>query len=45
MKAETRRRLANWSIVVVLALATAGALALGVFREQMGDVLFNATLV
>jgi hypothetical protein len=39
------RRLLNLAIVVVLALFCGGVLALGIFKEQLGEALFNATLV
>jgi hypothetical protein len=43
---ETRRRLRNWSLVGLLTAIVGGTLYLGVVvHEQLGDVLFNATLV
>lgn len=39
------RTLANWGIVALLTLLAAGSIAAGVMHGQLGEVLFNATLV
>ena len=35
----------NWAVVVLLTLFFGGVLALGILHEQIGEVLFNGTLV
>ncbi len=42
---SSRRKLLNLAIVAVLALLFGGILAMGIFKEQLGEALFNATLV
>ncbi len=45
MMRSRSRKLLNLAIVAALALIFGGVLALGIFKEQLGEALFNATLV
>jgi hypothetical protein len=40
-----RRVVANWVVVVVLTLLASGAVVMGIVQGQVGQNLFNATLV
>ncbi len=37
--------LRNWAIMIVFGLFFGGIITYGILKEQLGEVLFNATLV